>query len=510
MLLRLQKFNLEVRYKKGTEMFIADTLSRAPLPEVGPPGNCLRPEKEDVCRVDVEQINASEFVRVSDDGLRSIQRETEADAKLQCLKEIVLRGWPETKPEADPRVAEYWTFRDEISIYNGVLYKGDRVIVPTVLRKKLLSRIHASHQGEQACLRRARDALFWPGMSQQVKDLVSSCSLCADFAPAQAKEPLMTPELPKRPWSVIAQDLYSLGGKDFLITVDAYSGFWEVDELPQTTATDVINKTKQHLARYGIPDRVYSDNGPQFDCAEYASFADDWQFEHISSSPYHKQSNGLVEAAVKSAKTLQKKAQRTGRDMWMSFLDYRNTPTEGMDSSPVQRLMSKRAKTTLPLAEHLLEPEIQQDVQTRLTLKRRKAKKHFDPGSKELPDLKIGQPIRMTSLPKDGRNKWRRGICLGKVAPRSYLVDVDGSVFRRNRKFLCSARDSTAEAPPETSPLAVPPDIQSDLVPVQPLQQPTTTEEPPVPVSLTTPEIAQPVKITRSGRISKPPVRLNL
>ena len=100
----------------------------------------------------------------------------------------------------------------------------------------------------------------------------------------------------------------------------------------------------------------------------------------------------------------------------MSFLDYRNTPTEGMDSSPVQRLMLKRTKTTLPLAAHLLEPEIQQDVQTRLTLKRRKAKKHFDPGSKELPDLKIGQPIRMTSLPKDGRNKWRRGICLGKVA----------------------------------------------------------------------------------------------
>ena len=231
--------------------------------------------------MDVEQINASEFVRVSDDGLRSIQRETEADKKLQCLKEIVLRGWPETKPEADPRVAEYWTFRDEISIYNGVLYKEDRVIVPTVLRKKLLSRIHASHQEEQACLRRARDALFWPGMSQQVKDLVSSCSLCADFAPAQAKEPLMTPELPKRPWNVIAQDLYSLGGKDFLITVDVYSGFWEVDELPQTTATDVINKTKQHLARYGIPDRVYSANcrillvihmvAKQFDMHDYCN-----------------------------------------------------------------------------------------------------------------------------------------------------------------------------------------------------------------------------------------------
>ncbi|XP_048581557.1 uncharacterized protein K02A2.6 [Nematostella vectensis] len=340
-------------------------------------------------------------IQVSDDGLKRIQKETECDETLQRLKETVLQGWPETKQEADPRVAEYWTYRDEISVYNGVLYKGERVIVPSSLRKTLMSRVHASHQGEQACLRRARDALFWPGMSQQIRDLVSSCSLCADHVPAQTKEPLMTPELPKRPWSIVAQDLYTLNGKDFLITVDAYSGFWEVDELTQATAANVINKTKQHFARYGIPDRVYSDNGPQFANAEYTTFASSWKFEHQTSSPYHSQSNGLIEAAVKSAKNLQKKANKSGRDVWMSFLDHRNTPTEGMDSSPVQRLMSKRTKTTLPLAQHLLEPELQQDVTEKLTLKRKKAKKHFDRGSKELPELNIGKPVRMTSLPKE-------------------------------------------------------------------------------------------------------------
>ncbi|XP_032237818.1 uncharacterized protein K02A2.6-like [Nematostella vectensis] len=302
MLLRLQKFNLDVRYKKGVEMYLADTQSRAPLPEVGPAKNSLRPEHEDVCRLDIEQVNPTEFLRVSDDGLKRIQKETECDEKLQRLKETVLQGWPETKQEADPRVAKYWTYRDEISVYNGVLYKGERVIVPSSLRKTLMSRVHASHQGEQACLRRARDALFLPEMSQQIRDLVSSCSLCADHAPAQAKEPLMTPELPKRPWSIVAQDLYTLNGKDFLITVDAYSGFWEVDELTQATAANVINKTKQHFAHYGIPDRVYSDNGPQFANAEYTTFASSWKFEHQTSSPYHSQSNGLIEAAVKSAK----------------------------------------------------------------------------------------------------------------------------------------------------------------------------------------------------------------
>ncbi|KAL9960086.1 hypothetical protein ACROYT_G033491 [Oculina patagonica] len=159
MLLRLQKFNLKVGYKKGAELFLADTLSRAPLPK---------------------------FLRISNDGLENIRRLTEADNQLQRLKMTVLQGWPEAKQQSEPLIAEYWTYRDEIGVYNGVLYKGDRVIIPTALRKEMIKRIHASHQGQQGCLRRAKDALFWPGMSHQIKEAVSNCSLCAEYQPAQA------------------------------------------------------------------------------------------------------------------------------------------------------------------------------------------------------------------------------------------------------------------------------------------------------------------------------------
>ena len=151
MLLRLQKFNLKVGYKKGAEMFLADTLSRAPLPSTAPPSNCLRPEHE-VCRLDLENVNAAEFLRISNDGMENIQRLTEADNQLQRLKMTVLQGWPEAKQQIEPLIAEYWTYRDEIGVYNGVLYKGDRVIIPTALRKEMMKRIHASHQGQQACL----------------------------------------------------------------------------------------------------------------------------------------------------------------------------------------------------------------------------------------------------------------------------------------------------------------------------------------------------------------------
>ena len=130
------------------------------------------------------------------------------------------------------------------------------MIIPSALRKDMLKRIHASHQGQQACLRWAKDALFWPGMSHQIVEVVSNCSLCAEYQPAQPKELLITPELPTRPWSIVSQ-LYSHGGNNYLITVDAFSRYWEVDEMPQTTSLAVIHKTKQHFARFGILDSVH-------------------------------------------------------------------------------------------------------------------------------------------------------------------------------------------------------------------------------------------------------------
>ena len=152
MLLRLQKFNLKVGYQKGAEMFLADTLSRAPLADGGPPKSCLRPEHEEVCRIELEDVNAAEFLRVSNDSLKNIQRLTVADEQLQRLKMAVLEVGPEAKQEVEHLTAEYWTFCEKIGVYNGVLYKGDRVIIPTALCKEMMMCIHASHQGDQACL----------------------------------------------------------------------------------------------------------------------------------------------------------------------------------------------------------------------------------------------------------------------------------------------------------------------------------------------------------------------
>jgi len=118
-----------------------------------------------------------------------------------------------------------------------------------------------------------------------------------------------------------------------LITADRYSNFFELDILTSTTARAVINKLKPHLARYGLPDRLTTDNRPQLDCAEFQQFAADYQFEHVKTSPRYPQSNGKAENSVKTAKNILKKAADASHDPHLSLQDFRNIPSEGMDSA---------------------------------------------------------------------------------------------------------------------------------------------------------------------------------
>ena len=101
----------------------------------------------------------------------------------------------------------------------------------------------------------------------------------------------------------------------YVITVDYYSNFFEVDCVKDTISSTVIHKRKSAFARRGIPGIVVSDNGPQFASAEFAKFAREWEFTHVTSSPRYPQSNGKVENAVKTCKTLMKKAVKVKSDI---------------------------------------------------------------------------------------------------------------------------------------------------------------------------------------------------
>ena len=113
--------------------------------------------------------------------------------------------------------------------------------------------------------------------------------------------------MPSRPWQVIGTDLFEFRRRSYLVTTDYYSNFFEVDRLYTKTSKEVIGKLKAHLARHGIPDKVVSDNGPQFTSDAFQKFVDAYEFRHCTSSSDYPQCNGKVENVVKIAKHIMEK-----------------------------------------------------------------------------------------------------------------------------------------------------------------------------------------------------------
>ena len=197
-----------------------------------------------------------------------------------------------------------------------------------------LKEIHRSHIGIGGCLRRARELLYWPRMNAEVKDYVSMCSVCQSYQPEQCRQTLQPHEMPSHPWSKVGADIFELGPQQFLIMVDYWSSYFEVQELKRITSESVIHALKVQFARHGIPDVLVTDNGTQFSSSEVAKFAETWRFEHKTPSPRYPQSNGKAENAVKVCKALLKKARADNEDPLLAFLNWRNTPTEGLGTSP--------------------------------------------------------------------------------------------------------------------------------------------------------------------------------
>lgn len=521
MLLSLQGYNLTVVYKPGPEMYVSDTLSRATVPDTHTNSSL---GGHTVCSLETEQrevehINQSDYLNVTDKRLIQIRQHTDKDEQLRAVKSVTLRGWPDLREDAELEVREYWAYKEELSVQNGVLFRGDRVVIPKALRTEMLARVHSSHIGGEACYRQARDTLYWPGMRADIIDFVGKCTVCNEYAIEQQKESMMSHELPTRPWQIVSADLFQLNGKDFLLIADHHSDFWEIDFLPDLSADTTIKRCKAQFARHGLPDRVISDNGPQFSSYQFKRFAAEWEFEHITSSPHYPKANGKAEAAVKIAKNLCKKAHREGEDAWKAILQWRNTPTEGMNSSPAQRLMSRRLKTALPVANKLLEPCVVTGVLEKLRHRRQVSKASYDRSAKDLPVLTVGQGVRMKPLPGDRTGIWRRGSCVQRVAPRSYLVEVEGALYRRNRVDLRAAEPNT----PQNSDGQAQSSTPMDMPLINQKGPETLIEEPGGHEACATPPRhadnsavdpmstpTRPPAMSRYGRLTRAPNRLNL
>ena len=434
MLLRTQKFEYTVEYKKGSQMYIADTLSRG----VKPSTTVGSQKREDVflteCEKEVESVNMAYMVSVSGERMDEIREKTKDDNDLVSIMRYIQNGWPISRKSLPVEIQMYFTFREELSVQNGIIFKGERVVIPTSMRTKIIGLIHLSHTGVQGCLRRAREAVYWPLMATDFEKAIENCETCQKYQRNQPKEPLISTEVPELPYQFVSTDLFEFDNKHYLVTVDNYSDFFELDYLHDQTSKEVIHKLKAHFARNGIPETVTSDNGPCYNSKEFAEFSQAYGFEHITSSPGYPQSNGKAESAVKSAKTLMKKALDSKTDPYLALLELRNVPGEKVKSSPAQRLFGRRTRTKVPVSKKLLKPKIASDVEEQLISRKESQAKYYNRGTHELIELKPGQQV-MFKAPKS--DKWVKARVNNQVDIRSYQIRTeDGRLYRRNRRQI--------------------------------------------------------------------------
>ncbi len=128
------------------------------------------------------------------------------------------------------------------------MFKGDIVVIPVSLLEEMQEAIHSSHIGIEGCLRRARECIYWPCRNAEIKEHISPYAVCHAYPASQQKHTIMAHDLPDRPWEQVGVDLMQLQKRDYLITVDYYSNFWEVDYLPTTKSNSVVKKLKAHFS----------------------------------------------------------------------------------------------------------------------------------------------------------------------------------------------------------------------------------------------------------------------
>ena len=181
---------------------------------------------------------------------------------MQELHQVIQCGWPSSKAELPDVARPYFDFCDQLIVQDQLIFKGPVVVILAALRAEMMAKCHASHIGVEGCLGRARESMFWPRMSSDMKEYITKCDVCLAHLSAPLKETVIQHEVTAQPWAKVGADLCDSQGRTLLVVCNYFSGFTEVERLQSTTSNAVSRVLKVLFARYGIPNVLVSDNGP--------------------------------------------------------------------------------------------------------------------------------------------------------------------------------------------------------------------------------------------------------
>lgn len=390
-----------------------------------------------------------------------------------------MKGWPAQISKVPQEVKPFWQHQADLHVLDGVLLKGNCIVIPNDLQKETLTQLHEGHAASEKTIKRAKMSVYWPNYVREITNFVDNCEVCEKFKSRKPPVELMQHEIPDLPWAKLGADLLSFGGKHYVVVMDYFSKWMEIIPVRSLSAAAVIEALKSIFFIHGDPQTIVCDNNP-FNSYEFQLFAKD-KFDLIFSSPTYAQSNGLAEAAVGIAKKILKKSHETKEDYRNLLREQNANPLSGMDLSAAQILYSRQIKTALPTSTETLQPKlVQAEAHKKMTDNQQARKTSYDKKATRRPQMfTSGQVVNIRNRHE---KTWTPGTIVGKDEnPRSYLVkNSKGNVVRRNERHIHKA-GTTLDYQSDYSDIALIEIPQQPLMPEpQPLyvnQEPETTSE---------------------------------
>lgn len=283
------------------ELNIADVLSRL---STIPPKAFDEAEELMVREIIDSAINAT---ALKWDDLEKASRE---DLEIQHIFQALDSGTSDEVP------LEYKMVFSELCKLNNVLLRADRIVVPRKLQEQVFQLAHEGHPGARIMKGHLRANVWWSKMDQHVERYVKTCRGCLLVFLPNPPKPMIRKELPSRAWEQVV--IVFLGplpeGESLLICVDYFSRFLEVVEMGDTSTSATITELMIIFSRYGIPESLKADNGPQFTPDDFLAFCEEYGIRLVHSIPYWPQMNGEVERQNRSILKRLKISQELGED----------------------------------------------------------------------------------------------------------------------------------------------------------------------------------------------------